>query len=143
MNKVILLIGLFFLSVNPCLPLPVFAKDNTDHISAKEEYELQERCSKRCEEVFRKEYAHSQIATRKDNEESMWMLTYQSHYNQELNKCFILKSFKYTANSHLIREIYDAYEQAVYGLCVEHSPDTTKDCSSREWLDIKMKTMEK
>jgi hypothetical protein len=43
----------------------------------KEEYELQEKCSKRCEGWFKKEYEGQKCF-------------YKNHYNRKMNKCLIL-----------------------------------------------------
>ena len=146
MRKVLLIIGLFPLIISPCLPPLVLAGDNADtgdSVSGKDQYELQEQCDKRCEEIFRKEFGHTPHTIRKNADGTTVMVSYQNHYNQKLNKCFILKSFVLTANSHLMRQIYDANDNKLYGICVEHSSDISKDCTSKDWLDIRMKTMEK
>lgn len=71
--KRILLIPLFFISI-------IFSLlSNSYAASIKEEYELQERCSKRAEELFRKEYGNETMSN-----------YYTNHYNRKLNKCFIL-----------------------------------------------------
>jgi hypothetical protein len=57
----------------------------------KELYELQERCGKRAEEFFRREYGP---AFSKDRQ----MFNYENHYSSRLNKCFLL-------------EIADVYEK--------------------------------
>ncbi len=61
----------------------------TTHVSAqpnKELYELQERCGKRAEEFFRREYGP---ASGKDGQ----MFNYENHYSSRLNKCFFLLIF--------------------------------------------------
>jgi len=47
--------------------------------TSKENYELQEKCGKRCEEWVKKEYNGTNCS-------------YKNHYNKKLNKCFILVS---------------------------------------------------
>ena len=59
---------------------------NTYSSSIKEDYELQERCGKRCEEYFKKEFGNGIIS----NEEVSGVKNFQNHYNKKLNKCFIL-----------------------------------------------------
>jgi hypothetical protein len=129
--------------MNGYVPLSAFPVDDTDHNAASGEYELQKECSKHCDDVINKEHIQGPPAARKDREGSGRIITCQSHYNRKLDKCFILKSFVYTADTHLIRQIFETNEHKLYGMCVEHSYDVSLDCSSQNWLDIKINTMEK
>ena len=54
--------------------------------SIKEEYELQDRCGKRVEERFKKEYGNGIVS----NKDGTMMVNYTNHYNRKLNKCFVL-----------------------------------------------------
>jgi CTP:phosphocholine cytidylyltransferase-like protein len=45
------------------------------------DYQLQEQCGKRCEEVFRNQYKDSGMKC-----------SYKNHYNKKMNDCFILVS---------------------------------------------------
>jgi len=66
----------------------------------KEGYDLQEKCGKRCEE-FSKNYKEKY---------SLNKLSYTSHYNKKLNKCFILlESFK-IYNHHSLWEVNENKE---------------------------------
>src|SRR5262245_32857109 len=60
----------------------------SNHVSAqsnKELYELQERCGKRAEEFFRREYGTGSPKT----EYGITMsFNYENHYSARLNKCF-------------------------------------------------------
>jgi len=65
MRKALLLIGLVFLTASAYMPSSIFGTDNTDTkkpVSATEEYELQERCSKRAEERFPKDFDYFHYA---------------------------------------------------------------------------------
>jgi len=55
---------------------------NSYAASTKEEYELQERCGKRAEEIFRIEYRNGNKAGKMSN--------YTNHYNRKLNRCFVI-----------------------------------------------------
>ena len=90
---------------------------NSFAASAKEDYELQERCGKRAEEFFKREYGSGISHT----EGGYSMSGYINHYNKKLNKCFFLltlsdspykgknKSFSTTI------ELFDINEQNEYG----------------------------
>ncbi len=51
-----------------------------------EEYELQERCGRRAEEIFRKDWGRGMSQTGG----SIFEGNYNNHYNKKLNKCFYL-----------------------------------------------------
>ena len=53
----------------------------------KELYELQERCGKRAEEFFRREYG---TVPKTEYGITMWF-NYENHYSARLNKCFFLE----------------------------------------------------
>lgn len=86
----------------------------------KEEYELQEKCGKRCEERFRKEYGKEGYTTDKDGDGMT--SGYQNHYNKKLNKCFILittrtypKDKDNKLGVYTGKDIYDINENQVIG----------------------------
>jgi hypothetical protein len=55
----------------------------------KVQYELQERCGKRAEQIFSRDWPHGSP----DNSMGYTQTaTYQSHYNPALNKCFMLET---------------------------------------------------
>jgi hypothetical protein len=57
----------------------------------KEQYELQERCGKRAEQMFKSDnpgQSGGSITTNTDNGQDI--TTYQNHYSATLNKCFYL-----------------------------------------------------
>ena len=67
-----------------CIALVGSAIANAE--SKKEEYELQERCGKRADERFKREYGDR--ISRYDA--GQWVYHYTNHYNKKLNKCFVL-----------------------------------------------------
>lgn len=83
--------------------------------SVREEYELQEKCGKRCEEIFKKE--NQFVKTTSDGQ----MLSgYQNHYNKKLNKCFILIETTNYPNDKktdilYMKWIFDVNENKEYG----------------------------
>ena len=54
--------------------------------TASERYTVQERCGKRAEEVFKRDYSPNTQNTA----EGQWTFSYENHYNERLNKCFVL-----------------------------------------------------
>ena len=53
------------------------------------DYRLQERCDRKCEEYFRKEYGSGKLNGGKR------IVTYQKHYNRKLKKCMIVLNTDY------------------------------------------------
>ena len=86
-------------------------------LSVQEVYELQERCGKSAAEFFKKKYG-----TDLDYAGSGTTHHYNCHYNQKLNKCFILitGTFNRTKDAEekisMMIELYDVQENALYGL---------------------------
>jgi hypothetical protein len=101
--------GLFIFS----LSLPLSATD-TYRATAKELYELRERCGKTCAQRFKEEYGKEGIYS--DNDEK-GARSYNSHYNTKLNKCFILiTDMDYGPNNGgLIKLLWDVNENKEYG----------------------------
>lgn len=88
--------------------------------SNKEDYELQERCGKRAEEFFHRNYGDGTLTQDYKTEEgeikteAFQITTYTNNYNGRLNKCFILIESKYL--SGIIREeLYDVNKNENYG----------------------------
>ncbi len=87
--------------------------------SAKEEYELQERCGERCEEVFEKRcpsvlpegYGRSYVDAHGD----LWIFSYECHYNRKLNKCFSLITS--TTTYYLNKNLVDVNSNKTVGAC--------------------------
>jgi hypothetical protein len=90
-----------------------FAADQ--NLDRKQIYELQEKCGKRCEDMFKKEYKF--VNTTKDGQ---MMNSYQNHYNQKLNKCFILvTTTNYPSDKKtdvlVMKVLFDINENKEYG----------------------------
>jgi hypothetical protein len=51
---------------------------------SKVDYQLQERCGKKCEEFFKEKYGNGILNDGKT------IVTYQNHYNKKLKKCLII-----------------------------------------------------
>lgn len=62
------------------LPLNVYSS------SIREDYDLSDKCGKRCEEIYHKTYNNGVIETGKNT----LFYDYENHYNKKLNKCFML-----------------------------------------------------
>ena len=103
--------------------MPVWAATLT------EQYELQERCGERAEEVFRGAWGP-------DGVKSGIRATYRNHYNTRLNKCFYLLT---TTSSTMTREIlFDIHEMRDYGMLSTNDGRSSctllgKPCASKEW----------
>jgi hypothetical protein len=80
-------------------------------------YELQERCGKRAQEVFNKEYGNGNFS--KDGK--TFIITYTNHYNRRLNKCFvILKAISFSEKKDKLgmltdKTLWDINEMKQYG----------------------------
>jgi hypothetical protein len=97
------------------LPLDVYSSSN------KEDYELQERCGKRCEEYFKNKYGPGFIESELGNEFSY----YENHYNKKLNKCFIylvvVKIIVETKKIRTSKYLRDIHENKDYGSFIDVS----------------------
>jgi hypothetical protein len=130
----------------------VFSTVDLFSASIKEEYELSERCGKKCAEEFKSAYGNG-ISNDKD---SSMMSVYTNHYNKKLNKCFLLltttsysKDKKTGALS--MKLIVDINENKEYGSFNKFLKDSVplscyvleKNCSSeREWDSLVKPFME-
>lgn len=77
-HSAVLFFALCFLA--GCAGFPEDRKMETGKV----DYQLQERCEKKCEEYFKKQYGNGIL------NEGKRTVTYQNHYNKKLNKCFII-----------------------------------------------------
>lgn len=68
-------------SANSFLPLLVILYSSSYAGSAKEEYELEERCGKLASEEFQKEFGNG---LQRDKEQTVWW-NYTNHYNRKLD----------------------------------------------------------
>jgi hypothetical protein len=85
MIKVLLLTSLYFFTASVYMPSFVFSSDNSEpkqsnSASAKEVYELSEKCAKFAAQEFKRIYG----------QEAEVRVDYTNHYNIKLNKCFVL-----------------------------------------------------
>jgi hypothetical protein len=76
---------------------PTKEQSSVSKITPKDDYELQEKCEKRCDKYFKEDYGNG------FDEDVISNYTY--HYNKKLNKCFILIN-----SIEFIRNIGDKYE---------------------------------
>lgn len=96
-----------------CEVAPSYAGPN------KEEYELQEHCGKRAQEIFKQENGNG-ITNTKDGQA---LTGYTNHYNKKLNKCFVLqtttdlsyKNKQEKKSSSTLITLYDVNENKDYG----------------------------
>lgn len=95
--------------------------------SANEDYELQERCGKRAEEWFTREWGRT---GRVDTPDATTIPSYENHYNRRFNKCFVLltvssipKNQRKSDNSES-KSLFDINEQKDYGEYFEFSKAT-------------------
>jgi hypothetical protein len=75
-----------FITTSLLIHLIFFVSSDVYSSSIKEDYELQEKCGRRCEEVFKKDHGNGII----NNEQVSGIITYHNHYNRKLNKCFYI-----------------------------------------------------
>lgn len=85
LTVLIVFIAVFFISLAGCSHLDM-AGSNSDSPVKKQVNEayMKEKCEKKCEEHFRKQYGNGKLNNGKR------IISYQSHYNKKLNKCFIM-----------------------------------------------------
>lgn len=113
--RAVILAGLLFCVATPLLAAELGTPKGKG-VSAKEEYELQERCGKRCKEAFKEHYPSESY---RDEHGDQWLSNYEAHYNRKLNKCFILvTSHKFAKDdSYLDKVLVDVNSNKEYGVC--------------------------
>lgn len=85
-------------------------------------YELQERCGKRAEEVFKGTYSYA--------------VTYECHYNMKLNKCIML------IVTPGYKSLVDVNEHQEYGtIFYDHGRIEGRECKSVEECNSFVKKM--
>ena len=98
-----------------CNQNPTKEQSSISEKKIKEEYDLQERCGKQCEEFFKDEYGNGVI----DEEGELEKTNYQYHYNKKLNKCFIVLTtnglVKNDNKIYKIKVFIDVNENQDYG----------------------------
>ena len=131
MKKIMLLfifcIGLFFL---------LFGDGYA--VSKKEDYDLQERCGKRAEEYFKRDYGSG------DNGDEHY--NYINHYNTKLNKCFMLVTIGSLEKKLIQEKLIDINENKEYGDIIYkldnkqmHCMFLDKVCRSKDEWDVLVK----
>jgi hypothetical protein len=119
--------------------------------SAKELYELQERCGRRAEETFKKEWGANIVNSR----DIQMVANYENHYSTRLNKCFYLEistshdQAKHTSVKSL--RLFDLNDNKEYATFIEGLPGLVllmcdvrgKQCQSEtEWRELIKPLME-
>ena len=96
--------------------------------SPKELYDSQDKCGKRCEEYFKKNYY---------NKEGSY---YRNHYNKKLNKCFILVFYDDGGPTEMLFDVNENKPLGYYTLyrggterCSMSSPWGNECKSRRDW----------
>ena len=123
-----------------------FLPQNIYSSSKEEDYRLQEKCGKRCDEMFKKELGNGITS----DESSSMISSYQSHYNKKMNKCFILvKETSYLKDKKrdviLNKELIDINENKYYGSFSKYGGMTNncivsgEECKSEEEWDLLVK----
>ena len=120
---------------------PTKEQSSVSKITQKDDYELQEKCEKRCEEYFKEDYGNG------FDEDGISNYTY--HYNKKLNKCFILitstefiRNMENKIQNIRIKTLFDLNENKEYGSLIQFGKNIkTDDCvvldksckSEQEW----------
>lgn len=77
------------------------------------QYELQERCSKRAEQIFARDWPRGSPDTSMGYTQTA---SYQSHYHAKLNKCFMLEtSSAYDKRPTIMKTLLDVNSNKEYG----------------------------
>jgi hypothetical protein len=112
--------------------------------STKEQYQLQEQCGKRCEEVFKNENGNGTI----NDKEQIGTVSYHNHYNKKMNKCFILldeNGYKKSNDKiYKMKSLLDVNEKKKYGFFYNFGTLTfcdvlEKKCKSEEEWNLLVK----
>jgi len=85
--------------------------------STEEDYELQEKCGRQCEEIYNTTYNGGKIQT--SNGGSIYY-NYENHYNKKLNKCFMLINEQRIRGTItvIVIKLMDVNENKLYGTWV-------------------------
>jgi hypothetical protein len=118
----------------------------------KEQYDLQERCGKRAEQMFKSDNpGQSGGSVITNTEGGQDITTYQNHYSATLNKCFYLLTStsinykKKPENTTILMTILDLNENKEYGSFFKRSQDSVPShCTVRnevcrsesEWREL-------
>jgi hypothetical protein len=108
----------------------------------KVEYELRERCGKRAQEVWKRDFGDQDTKTRHV------VSVYENHYNSKLNKCFLAVNTSVTEDNKVTQErkLYDVDENKTYAryssdgpflTCTIYIGNAKRQCGSElQWLDL-------
>ena len=122
---------------------PTKEQSSVSKITPKDDYELQEKCEKRCEEYFKEDYGNG------FDEDGISNYTY--HYNKKLNKCFILiNSIEFIKNIEdkfkniTMKTLFEFNENKEYGslvlfgknIKIESCVVLDKSCKSEQEWDL-------
>jgi hypothetical protein len=100
------------------------SSNSANAVPDKVQYELQERCAKRAEQIFAKDWPHGSP----DNSVGYTQrASYISHYNASLNKCFILETTEAydPKGPGIIKILLDVNSNKEYGMFSGHLPGST------------------
>jgi hypothetical protein len=112
----------------------------------KVDYQLQERCGKKCEEFFKEKYGNGILNDGKR------IVTYQNHYNKKLKKCLIILNTKFFSKNinkgYKEKFLFDVNYKRGYGFF--HNSGTFTFCdverircnSEEEWVSLVKPYME-
>lgn len=129
------------------IEVPIFFGSSTDK---KLDYQLQEKCGKKCEKFFNKKYNLELLNDQRNT-------TYQNHYNNKLNKCFMVvkehfidRDLDNKPERTIVEDLYDVNENKLIGSFTMKWSNLTKsngilckflnkECKSQEEWDILVK----
>jgi hypothetical protein len=136
-----------FMSLTGCDNLNMIREDSYAQAkNLRKELELSQKCEKKCEEHFRKEYGNGILNNGKRT------VTYESHYNKKLNKCFIILTTNFMIEKYNKRYkekfLFDVNYLRDYGFY--HNSGTITFCdveknkcgSEEEWVSLVKPYME-
>jgi formylmethanofuran dehydrogenase subunit B len=104
------------------------------------DYQLQERCGKKCEQYFNDEYGNGIL------KDGKMIVTYQNHYNKKLKKCLIILTTTFNIKkynkSYKEKFLFDVNYKRGYGFFHNSGSFTFCDvernkCNSEEeWVSL-------
>ena len=143
----IVFLTISFISLAGCNDLnTIKANSYASAKNLRKELELCEKCKKKCEEHFKKEYGNGILNNGKRT------VTYESHYNKKLNKCFIIlttnfiiekynKSYreKFLFDVNYLRDYAFYHNSGTITFC---DVERNKCSSEEEWVSLVKPYME-
>jgi hypothetical protein len=147
LSILIVLFTISFMSLAGCNNLNTLKEDSYAQAkNVRKELELSQRCEKRCDEHFKKEYGNGILNNGRRT------VTYESHYNKKLNKCFIILTTNFIIEkynkSYKEKFLFDVNYLRDYGFY--HNSGTITFCdverykcgSEEEWVSLVKPYME-